>query len=40
LPFRPFPFALGFAPLALGLDAPESFDRWLIERLQRARRES
>lgn len=40
LPFRPFPFPLGFAPLALEIDAPETFDAWLMERVDAARRQS
>lgn len=37
LPFRPFPLALWFAPLTLQIDSPETLDRWLLERLARAR---
>jgi len=40
LPFRPFPFPVGVAPLALRIDAPDTFDHWLMERVHRARRES
>jgi tetraacyldisaccharide 4'-kinase len=39
LPFRPFPVPVAFAPLALEVDEPETFDRWLMERVNRARRE-
>ena len=40
LPFRPFPVPVAFAPLALRVDRPDTFDRWLMERVDRARRES
>lgn len=37
LPFRPFPVAIWFAPLALQIDAADTLDRWLLERIARAR---
>jgi tetraacyldisaccharide 4'-kinase len=37
LPFRPFQIPLGFAPLALQIDAAETFDEWLRERVDAAR---
>jgi tetraacyldisaccharide 4'-kinase len=40
LPFRPFPFLLGFAPLSLEIDAADTFDRWLQSRLHAARQPS
>jgi tetraacyldisaccharide 4'-kinase len=40
LPFRPFPIPVGFAPLTLEIEAPETFDAWLKERVAAARRPS
>jgi tetraacyldisaccharide 4'-kinase len=38
LPFRPFQVAVAFAPLVLRIEAPETFDTWLAERVALARR--
>ena len=37
LPFRPFPIAVGCAPLTLHIDEPQTFDRWLRGRVEAAR---
>lgn len=37
LPFRPFAVPVGFAPLALHIEAAQTFDRWLRERVDAAR---
>jgi tetraacyldisaccharide 4'-kinase len=37
LPFRPFPVTFAFAPLALRIEAAETFDDWLKERVAVAR---
>jgi tetraacyldisaccharide 4'-kinase len=37
LPFRPFPMAVGFAPMTLQIEEPETFDRWLRGRVDAAR---
>lgn len=38
LPFRPFPVAIGYPPLTVGIEPPASFDDWLRARLEDARR--
>ena len=40
LPFRPFPLPVGFAPLRLEIEAAETFDAWLQERVATARAHS
>jgi tetraacyldisaccharide 4'-kinase len=37
LPFRPFPVTIGYAPLAIEIERPESFDAWLRERMAATR---
>jgi hypothetical protein len=37
LPFRPFPVTIGYVPLAIEIERPESFDAWLRERVAAAR---
>ena len=38
LPFRPFPVAVGYAPLSLQIEQPGALDDWLMARLAAARR--
>ena len=40
LPFRPFPLPVVYAPLALDIASPETFDTWLKARLDAARTRS
>jgi tetraacyldisaccharide 4'-kinase len=37
LPFRPLPVTIGYVPLAIEVERPESFDAWLKERVAAAR---
>ena len=37
LPFRPFPVTIGYMPLAIEIERPETFDAWLRERVAAAR---